>query len=137
MYCQLDRNTEMIDNLMEKVAIESKEILRANSGPDIGKLCLAKYYGDGKWYRGVACPVQSTTLLLNVFFVDYGNMHIVEKNNAISIPRHSADLLFTPIQALRCSLITNPEKGQLCRGQQMAGEIHSPLATSSCCCRKE
>uniref|UniRef100_A0A673Y0W0 Tudor domain containing 15 n=1 Tax=Salmo trutta TaxID=8032 RepID=A0A673Y0W0_SALTR len=110
MYCQLDRNTEMIDNLMEIVAIESKEILRANSGPDIGKLCLAKYYGDGKWYRGVACPVQSTTLLLNVFFVDYGNMHIVEKNNAISIPRHSADLLFTPMQALRCSLSQIPKE---------------------------
>uniref|UniRef100_A0A8C7J4U8 Tudor domain containing 15 n=1 Tax=Oncorhynchus kisutch TaxID=8019 RepID=A0A8C7J4U8_ONCKI len=110
MYCQLDRNTEMIDNLMEKVATESKEILRANSGPDIGKLCLAKYYGDGKWYRGVACPVQSTTLLLNVFFVDYGNMHIVEKNNAVSIPRHSADLLFTPMQALRCSLSQIPKE---------------------------
>nr|XP_029532658.1 tudor domain-containing protein 15 [Oncorhynchus nerka] len=110
MYCQLDRNTEIIDNLMEKVATESKEILRANSGPDIGKLCLAKYYGDGKWYRGVACPVQSTTLLLNVFFVDYGNMHIVEKNNAVSIPRHSADLLFTPMQALRCSLSQIPKE---------------------------
>uniref|UniRef100_A0A8K9Y7I3 Tudor domain containing 15 n=1 Tax=Oncorhynchus mykiss TaxID=8022 RepID=A0A8K9Y7I3_ONCMY len=110
MYCQLDRNTEMIDNLMEKVATESKEILRANSGPEIGKLCLAKYYGDGKWYRGVACPVQSTTLLLNVFFVDYGNMHIVEKNNAVSIPRHSADLLFTPMQALRCSLSQIPKE---------------------------
>uniref|UniRef100_A0A8C8JE38 Tudor domain-containing protein n=1 Tax=Oncorhynchus tshawytscha TaxID=74940 RepID=A0A8C8JE38_ONCTS len=108
MYCQLDRNTEMIDNLMEKVATESKEILRANSGPDIGKLCLAKYYGE--WYRGVACPVQSTTLLLNVFFVDYGNMHIVEKNNAVSIPRHSADLLFTPMQALRCSLSQIPKE---------------------------
>uniref|UniRef100_A0A4W5NGF8 Tudor domain containing 15 n=1 Tax=Hucho hucho TaxID=62062 RepID=A0A4W5NGF8_9TELE len=109
MYCQLDRNTEIIEDLMEKVSIESKEILRANSGPDIGKLCLAKYYGDGKWYRGVACPVQST-LLVNVFFVDYGNMHIVEKNNVISIPRHSADLLFTPMQALRCSLSQIPKE---------------------------
>ncbi|XP_041716219.1 tudor domain-containing protein 15 [Coregonus clupeaformis] len=109
MYCQLDRNTEMIEDLMEKVAMESEEILRANSGPGIGKLCLAKYYGDGKWYRGVACPVQST-LLLNVFFVDYGNMHIVEKTNVVPIPRHSADLLFTPMQALRCSLSQIPKE---------------------------
>ncbi|KAJ8009046.1 hypothetical protein DPEC_G00084770 [Dallia pectoralis] len=103
MYCQLDRNTEIIDDLMKKVAKESEEIQRANSGHGIGKLCLAKYDEDGQWYRGVAHPIKGT-LHVNVFFVDYGNVHIVEKRNVISIPRHSADLQFTPMQALRCSL---------------------------------
>uniref|UniRef100_A0AAY5KJZ4 Tudor domain-containing protein n=1 Tax=Esox lucius TaxID=8010 RepID=A0AAY5KJZ4_ESOLU len=103
IYCQLDRNSEIIQDLMEKVAMESEQIQRAKFGPSIGKLCLAKYDEDGQWYRGVAYPIQET-LLVNVFFVDYGNMRIVEKHNVMSIPRHSSDLLFTPMQALRCSL---------------------------------
>uniref|UniRef100_A0A0E9VRI3 Tudor domain-containing protein n=1 Tax=Anguilla anguilla TaxID=7936 RepID=A0A0E9VRI3_ANGAN len=63
---------------------------------------------DGQWYRGLAYPVQSS-LHLNVFFVDYGNMQVVEKCNVLPIPRHATDLLFVPMLALRCSLSDVPK----------------------------
>lgn len=102
VYCQLDRNSEVIEELGEKVSAVSQKILQANTTATAGKLCLAKFY-DGKWYRGVAGPVQSP-LHLTVFFVDYGNTYISEKNNIIAIPRDSTDLIYTPMQAVRCSL---------------------------------
>ncbi|KAM4633735.1 tudor domain-containing protein 15 [Polymixia lowei] len=108
LYCQLDRDSEIIEELEKKVAVESEKIMQANRRAVLGKLCLAKYF-DGKWYRGLARPVQSP-LHLSVFFVDYGNTNIIEKTNVVSIPRESADLLYTPMQAVRCSLTQVPKK---------------------------
>lgn len=101
IYCQLDRNSEIIEELETKISEEKEKILLAVAAPVKG-MCLAKYF-DGRWYRGLAKPAQSS-LYLAVFFVDYGNTCIVEKTNVLSIPNHSAELLYTPIQAVRCSL---------------------------------
>uniref|UniRef100_A0A667YMW7 Tudor domain containing 15 n=1 Tax=Myripristis murdjan TaxID=586833 RepID=A0A667YMW7_9TELE len=104
VYCQLERNTDTIEDLQKKVSVESEKIMMTQDDTRavVGKLCLAKYF-DGKWYRGLACPVPSPQHL-SVFFVDYGNASIFEKNNVIFIPRDSIDLLCTPMQAVRCSL---------------------------------
>ncbi|KAF4099796.1 tudor domain-containing protein 15 [Onychostoma macrolepis] len=107
IYFQLDRNTEIVDTLMERVAEES-HFLTATSGDCSGNVCLAKYICDGKWYRALTHPVQSHQHL-SVFFVDYGDMHISEKTNVMPIPTTAVDLLMTPMQALRCSLSNVPE----------------------------
>ncbi|XP_067097901.1 tudor domain-containing protein 15 [Osmerus mordax] len=109
MYCQLDRNTDIIEDLMERVSKESEKMQSDKTRAVNCKLCLAKYYGDGRWYRGVVRPVPQSSLL-NVFFVDYGNRNMVEKSNIISISSESTDLLFTPMQALRCSLAHIPKE---------------------------
>ncbi|XP_048841492.1 tudor domain-containing protein 15 [Brienomyrus brachyistius] len=108
LYFQLDRNGKMLEDLMEVVTKQSNEIPSETSGLDLAKLCLAKYIMDDKWYRGLAFPVQSNQHL-NVLFVDYGNMHIVEKKNVRPIPRHATDLVFIPMQAMRCSLAHVPK----------------------------
>ncbi|XP_023652803.2 tudor domain-containing protein 15 [Paramormyrops kingsleyae] len=108
LFFQLDRNGNMLEDLMEEVTKQSNEIPSETSGSDPVKLCLAKYIMDDKWYRGLAFPVQSNQHL-NVLFVDYGNMHIVEKRNVRPIPRHATDLVFIPMQALRCSLSRVPK----------------------------
>ncbi|XP_049446748.1 tudor domain-containing protein 15 [Epinephelus fuscoguttatus] len=102
VYCHLDRNTETIEELGNKISKESKKMMQASTRAVVRKLCLAKYF-DGKWYRGLAHPVQSS-LHLSVFFVDYGNTIISEKTHVMFIPRDSADLLYTPMQAVRCNL---------------------------------
>ncbi|KAK5903197.1 hypothetical protein CgunFtcFv8_006998 [Champsocephalus gunnari] len=83
VYCQLDRNTDIIDELENNISTESEKIMQASTTA-VTKLCLAKYL-DGKWYRGLIQPVQSP-LHLNVFFADYGNATISEKTNVMCIP---------------------------------------------------
>ncbi|KAA0708352.1 Tudor domain-containing protein 6 [Triplophysa tibetana] len=102
IYFQLNRNTEIVDKLMERVAEES-QLLSTTSEDCSGNVCLAQYFYDGHWYRALAQPVQSPKHL-SVFFVDYGNMEISEKINVMPIPRRALELLMTPMQALRCSL---------------------------------
>ncbi|KAF7651903.1 hypothetical protein LDENG_00103800 [Lucifuga dentata] len=102
VYCNLDRNTEIIDELHNKVAEESEKMMEANTRDVVRNLCLAKYL-DGQWYRGTALPIQSP-LHLSVFFVDYGNTSIAEKTSIMFIPRDSVDLLYTPMQAVKFSL---------------------------------
>uniref|UniRef100_A0A672Q3H8 Si:dkeyp-93d12.1 n=1 Tax=Sinocyclocheilus grahami TaxID=75366 RepID=A0A672Q3H8_SINGR len=107
IYFQLERNTEIVDTLMERVAEES-HLLTATSRHCSSNVSLAKYICDGKWYRALTHPVQSHQHL-SVFFVDYGDMQISEKTNVMTIPTTAVDLLMTPMQALRCSLSNVPE----------------------------
>lgn len=107
IYLQLDKNTKVLDTLMERVAEES-QLLATTADDRSGNVCLAKYFFDGKWYRALTQPVQSHQHL-SVFFVDYGDKQISEKTNVIPIPKTAVDLLMTPMQALRCSLWDVPE----------------------------
>ncbi|XP_074541895.1 tudor domain-containing protein 15 [Halichoeres trimaculatus] len=102
VYCHLDRNSEIIEELESKISEESKDMAQASTRAIVRKMCLAKYF-DGKWYRGLVHPAQSP-LHLNVFFVDYGNTSLSEKTQAMFIPRDSVELLYTPMQAVKCSL---------------------------------
>lgn len=108
LYCQLERNTEIIEELQMKISEESERMMKANTRAAVGNLCLAKYL-DGKWYRGLMLPVP-LPLHFDVFFVDYGNTKISEKTKVMFIPRSCEDLLFTPMQALRCHLDSVPEE---------------------------
>ncbi|XP_025754987.1 tudor domain-containing protein 15 isoform X2 [Oreochromis niloticus] len=102
VYCHLERNTDIIVELEKKISEESKHMMQVDTRAVVSKLCLAKYF-DGKWYRGVVHPVHSP-LHFSVFFVDYGNTNISEKTKVMFIPRDSSDLLYTPMQAVRCCL---------------------------------
>ncbi|XP_068610187.1 tudor domain-containing protein 15 [Brachionichthys hirsutus] len=108
IYCHLERNSDLIEELERKIPEETDKIRQAGTRAVGRKLCLAKYL-DGKWYRGVAHPVQSP-LHLSVLFVDYGNTHTSEKTKTLFIPRDCGDLLYTPMQALKCNLASVSKK---------------------------
>lgn len=112
IYLQLNRNTGIIEELMDRAMKESEELMNQTHTDKPGSVCLAKYSEDGKWYRSFVWPAQSS-LHFNVFFVDYGSKQVVEKKNVVSIPRKAVDLLLTPMQALRCSLLSIPEEDHL------------------------
>lgn len=107
IYFQLDRNTEILNRLTERVAEES-QLFTSISDNCSSKVCLAKYFCDGSWYRALVHPVQSNQHV-SVVFVDYGNKEIAEKTNVMAIPTTAVDILLTPMQALRCSLLNLPE----------------------------
>ncbi|XP_067400805.1 tudor domain-containing protein 15 [Emydura macquarii macquarii] len=102
-YCQLNRNTEIIDKLMKKVAEISKTPNSLEYDISKIRLCIAKYFEDGLFYRALASSMGSSSYLL-VYFVDFGNKQVVEKDKVMPIPVHATDLLLTPMQAIKCYL---------------------------------
>ncbi|XP_015228297.1 PREDICTED: tudor domain-containing protein 15 [Cyprinodon variegatus] len=106
VYCHLERNSEVIEELAVNISQESENIMQASTGPVVTRLCLAKYL-DGKWYRGMMLPTPSS-LHVGVFFVDYGNTNISDKKSILLIPRSCEELLYTPMQAVKFNLYSVP-----------------------------
>ncbi|NXC18493.1 TDR15 protein, partial [Corythaeola cristata] len=102
-YCQLNRNTETIEALMKEVNVISKMSNNAKYGTSNTRLCIARYFEDGLFYRALAFPMESPSCLC-ADFVDFGNKNIVERDQLMPIPKSATDLIFTPMQAVKCCL---------------------------------
>ncbi|NXD79044.1 TDR15 protein, partial [Halcyon senegalensis] len=102
-YCQLNRNSQTIEALMKKVSVISKMSNNAKYDTSNARLCIARYFEDGLFYRALTFPVESTSYLC-VHFVDFGNKSMVERDQLMPIPDSATDLIFTPMQAIKCSL---------------------------------
>ncbi|XP_010000711.1 PREDICTED: tudor domain-containing protein 15-like [Chaetura pelagica] len=102
-YCQLNRNTATIEALMRRVSIISKISNNAKYDTSKTRLCIARYFEDGLFYRALAFPVESTSYVC-ADFVDFGNKTMVERDQLMPIPDFATDLIFTPMQAIKCCL---------------------------------
>ncbi|NXO02176.1 TDR15 protein, partial [Rhinopomastus cyanomelas] len=102
-YCQLNRNTETVEALMEMVTVLSKMSDNVKYDSSSSRLCIARYFGDGLFYRALALPVESTSYVC-AEFVDFGNKSMVEEDQVIPIPDSATDLIFTPVQAIKCCM---------------------------------
>ncbi|ERE89290.1 tudor domain-containing protein 6 [Cricetulus griseus] len=102
-YCQLARNTNILEQLSYNIIELSKALLNLKASTLIpGTLCLAKYT-DGNWYRGVIIEKEPN----EVFFVDFGNTYVAS-DHLLPIPRDAYDVLLLPMQAVKCSLSDIP-----------------------------
>ncbi|NXU83160.1 TDR15 protein, partial [Xiphorhynchus elegans] len=102
-YCQLNRNTKTVEALMKRVSDISKTSNNAKYDTSSTRLCIARYFEDGLFYRALAFPVESTPYLW-AKYVDFGNKSMVERDQLIPIPDSATDLIFTPMQAIKCYL---------------------------------
>ncbi|NXI42748.1 TDR15 protein, partial [Galbula dea] len=102
-YCQLNRNTETIEALMKEVNVVSKMSNNTKYDSSRTRLCIARYFEDGLFYRALAFPVASTSDLC-VDFVDFGNKSMVKRHQLMPIPDCATELIFTPMQAIKCCL---------------------------------
>ncbi|XP_059099978.1 tudor domain-containing protein 6 isoform X2 [Peromyscus eremicus] len=102
-YCQLARNTNILEQLSYNIVQLSKALVNLKASTLIpGTLCLAKYT-DGNWYRGIIIEKEP----YKVFFVDFGNTYIAS-DHLLPIPRDAYDVLLLPMQAVKCSLSDIP-----------------------------
>lgn len=108
-YCQLNRNTETIEALMKKVSEMSKLADRAKCYTSNMRLCIARYFEDGLFYRALVSPMKSTSYLY-ADFVDFGNKQMTERDQVMPLPDSATDLIFTPMQAIKCRLSDFREK---------------------------
>ncbi|XP_069742511.1 tudor domain-containing protein 15-like [Narcine bancroftii] len=102
-YCQLDKNTVAVDKIITDVNLISKQTKGQKLDLNKSCMCLAKYFEDGQWYRALAYAVESPGHF-KVFFIDYGNTEIVDKNDVIPIPLEAKELISIPMQAIKCCL---------------------------------
>lgn len=102
-YCQLNRNSATIEALSRNVTEISKMANHAKYDTISTRLCIARYFEDGQFYRALVSPVGSTSYLC-ADFVDFGNKHMVETDQLMPIPDSATDLILTPMQAIKCCL---------------------------------
>ncbi|CAO2607620.1 Tudor domain-containing protein 6 [Lemmus lemmus] len=101
-YCQLARNTNVLEQLSYNIIQLSKALMDLKASPLIpGTLCLAKYT-DGNWYRGIIEKEPN-----KIFFVDFGNTYVAS-DHLLPIPQDAHDVLLLPMQAVKCSLSDIP-----------------------------
>ncbi|KFO75820.1 Tudor domain-containing protein 15, partial [Cuculus canorus] len=100
-YCQLNRNTETLEALRKKISVISKLSNNGKYDTSSTRLFIAKYFRDGLFYRALASESASC---LYANFVDFGNKTLVERDQLMPIPNSATDLIFTPMQAIKCCL---------------------------------
>ncbi|XP_039087028.1 tudor domain-containing protein 6 isoform X2 [Hyaena hyaena] len=104
-YCQLGRNANILEQLSCSIKQLSKVLLNLKTSALLpGNLCLAKYT-DGNWYRGITIEKEPN----KVFFVDFGNIHVVTNDDLLPIPRDASTVLLLSMQAVKCSLSDIPD----------------------------
>ncbi|KAH9523644.1 hypothetical protein Btru_040566, partial [Bulinus truncatus] len=102
-YVHVDSHSNMLDNIMEKLA---KRYMDLNSSDKLlsvkkpGALCAAKFVEDDNWYRAKITGVIKNGLI-EVHFVDYGNTDYVNED---CIKALDADLMLYPVRSYKCVL---------------------------------
>nr|XP_060505685.1 tudor domain-containing protein 15 [Panthera onca] len=102
-YCQLSRNNKDLEMIETKITEIGNLKNCPKYDPSKMRLCISKYVEDGLFYRALTMPTDSLTDFL-VYFVDFGNKQLVEESTLKAISDQFPELLFTPMQAIKCFL---------------------------------
>ena len=104
-YCQLHQNAARLREVMQDIDQHcNSPSARPVSSPSPNTPILARYSGDGSWYRAIVKETPNEKGC-RVFFVDYGNSETVPVDGLVEIPPHFLSL---ESQAIQCALIGVP-----------------------------
>ncbi|XP_053192242.1 tudor domain-containing 6 [Scomber japonicus] len=103
-YCQLDRNSHLLDKVMENV----KQLICQPQCTDcqlgLNSVCLARYT-DNQWYRGQVIEMSPK---LKVHFVDYGDTLAVSESDICAFSSEACIAMSVPVQAVPLGLFDVP-----------------------------
>ncbi|KAK2493266.1 hypothetical protein MC885_004093 [Smutsia gigantea] len=102
-YCQLSRNNKDLEMIETKITEFSNLKNYPKYDPSKMRLCISKYIEDGFFYRALVMPTDSLSDFL-VYYVDFGNKQLVKGSMLRAISDEFPELLFIPIQAIKCFL---------------------------------
>ncbi|XP_073348410.1 tudor domain-containing 6 [Pagrus major] len=99
-WIQTENYANELDELMDSIYHLYKDSVNEHlvKNPTVGLYCAANSE-DGNFYRATVAEVGKTQI--EVFFVDYGNTEVVDRNNIKALPDEFKKL---PCLALKCSL---------------------------------
>lgn len=104
-YIQLIEDTELLEQVVQKVQLESTTNDQI-ANPVLAQACLARFSEDGAWYR--ATIAEFTAGQIQVLFVDFGNRCTIDPADVLVI---SEDLSKIHPLAIRCALqAENPSR---------------------------
>lgn len=104
-FCHLERNSDQIERLADKVNSLCRQLAVTNCPQTFGTVCFVKFT-DGLWYRG---QIKSTKPSNVVHFVDYGDTLEVDKSCLLPVPIEAGDIMTVPVQAIECGLSDIPD----------------------------
>uniref|UniRef100_A0A3Q3AX97 Tudor domain-containing protein n=2 Tax=Kryptolebias marmoratus TaxID=37003 RepID=A0A3Q3AX97_KRYMA len=103
-YCQLHRNSHVLDKLMKNIAKLLNNPQSADHTFELNSICLARHI-DNQWYRG---QIVEMSPILKVHFVDYGDTLAVLESNIQPFPSEASAARFVPVQAIPLALFDMP-----------------------------
>jgi len=103
----LGPDTENLENMMTAIHNSNLDSLEPYT-PERNEIVLAKYSGDGKYYRARAGAVKND--VYSVFFIDYGNSDELKRENIRKLdPRFSTKELQPQAQTGRLAFVKCPK----------------------------
>ncbi|KAM9341569.1 tudor domain-containing 6 [Symphorus nematophorus] len=105
-YCQLDRNSQLFDKVMENVKQLIGQPQCADHPLELHSICFARYT-DNQWYRGQVVAVSPK---LTVHFVDFGNTLVVKESDICPFPSEASIARSVPVLAVPLGLFDIPEE---------------------------
>ncbi|XP_070495049.1 tudor and KH domain-containing protein homolog [Chironomus tepperi] len=93
----------LVDAMTEYYNQKENQALHAIREPYLGQIVAAMFLADNKWYRAeiVAIQPNSDDLVLDVYFLDYGDQQFVGRKEILEL---RADFLSLRFQAIECFL---------------------------------
>jgi hypothetical protein len=82
---------------LDKLALDPQFLNQKNFIPSVGKLCLAIYENDKRWYHAKVKAVKEDWVKIS--YVDYGNSCAVNTCNLRGLPKEFAQ---QPVLAFKC-----------------------------------
>ncbi|XP_042357222.1 tudor domain-containing 6 [Plectropomus leopardus] len=103
-YCQLERNSQLFDKVMENVNQLISQPQCTDKPIGLNSICLARYT-DNQWYRAQIVEMSPE---LKVHFVDYGNTLAVRESDIYPLPTEATMARTTPVLAVPLGLFEVP-----------------------------
>lgn len=97
---------QLVNNMTKYYDIEENQELHSIADPYLGQIMTTRFKGDSKWYRAQVVGIlpneyNPRDVVLDVFFVDYGDSQYVNPNEVYSL---HMDFLTLRFQAIECFL---------------------------------
>ncbi|XP_034530680.1 tudor domain-containing protein 6 [Notolabrus celidotus] len=104
LYCQLNRNSSLLDKVMENVKQLIGQSKCTGHPLRLNSICFAKYT-DNQWYRG---QVVEMSPKLKVKLVDYGDTLALNESDVRPFPTEAGIARSAPVQAVPLGLYNVP-----------------------------
>ncbi|XP_070552424.1 uncharacterized protein [Ptychodera flava] len=119
VYCHVRALLPKLESLTQSLQEDYSQITEKEmqlDSSEIGTACAVQYDKDGQWYRAIICGCIDPHYL-EVFFVDYGSIHIVPQHGIRKLKKQYFEM---PALAVKCYIKEVIEAGLLSTNEALS-----------------